>query len=410
MTRAPKFLLIFALIASAAPLDLSTWKYRKRIPLRPGDGLAVLKLDREFYIGSSNGVADLLVIRDGQEVPFVVRTPKGLTDPVPSMETLLDRSVVPGVGLQFMIHLKRPGTHNNISLYTNEKNFRQRVRIETSQDGVRWAVARQDGAIFNFSQDGREFSSTIIEYPVSTRPFLRVTVFGWTKTGTVSFAAVEHRDSQPAVHEVFSTLTPQVWEEPATKSTVVTADQGVTGLPVSRIRLETSSPQFQRAVMVETSDDGKIWQYQAQDVIARVPGPDFSEESLAVRAWGVRRYVRLHIYNRDDQPLQIGNIRLEGLVSEMKLLAPEEGPYWFYYGNPVATRLPEYDLSAVLARRSFPETMWTLGAAELNPSYRPPAPPRKPWSEQHPAILYTVLGGAVLALGIATFRFAARLR
>jgi hypothetical protein len=51
-----------------------------------------------------------------------------------------------------------------------------------------------------------------------------------------------------------------------------------------------------------------------------------------------------------------------------------------------------------------------LGPAELNPAYRPPPPPKKPWSEQHPAILYTVLGGAVLALGIATFRFASRLR
>ena len=398
------------MLASAAPLDLSAWKYRKRIPLTPGDGLAVVKLDREVYVGSANAVADLRVVQDGQEVPFVLR----MNGPPDSLnlveESLLDRSVVPGVGLQFVVHLKRPGKHSSILLYTDEKNFRQRVRIETSQDGVRWGVARSDGAIFNFSQDGREFSSTIVEYPVSTRPFLRVTVFGWTKTAMVTSATVNQHESQPLAYEVFAAITPQVWNDASTKSTVVAIDQGVTGLPVSRIRLETSTPQFQRAVMVETSDDGKNWRYLKQDVIARLPGAEFTEESLVANSWGARRYLRLHIYNRDDQPLAVGRIQLEGIVDLLRFLTPAVGTYWLYYGNASATALPEYDLNAVLAHRSLPETNWSLSPSEENPAYRPPPPPKKPWSEQHPAILYTVLGGAVLALGIATFRFAARMR
>jgi hypothetical protein len=410
MNRASKFLLLFAVIASAAPLDLSAWKYRKRIPLTPGDGLSVVKLDREVYIGSSGAITDLRVIRDGAEVPFILTTREAQAAPESGPERLLDESVVPDAGLQFMIHLRKPGEHNSVLLQTDEKNFRRRVRIETSQDGVRWAIARDDGAIFNFSQDGREFSSTVVEYPVSTKPFIRVTIFGWTKKGSVTAAMVERSTGQPALYEVFSTLAPKVWEDSETKSTVATVDQGVSGLPVSRIRLETSSPQFQRAVTIETSDDGQQWQFLSQDVIARLPGADFKEESLEMRASGARRYLRLRIYNRDDQPLQIGRLTLEGLVSEIKLLAPADGPYWLYYGNAAATRLPEYDLSAVLARKSFREVAATLNAAEANPAYHAPAPPRKPWSEEHPAILYTVLGGAVLALGIATLRFMARLR
>ncbi|MGA3190155.1 MAG: DUF3999 family protein [Bryobacteraceae bacterium] len=398
------------MLASAAPLDLSAWKYRKRIPLTPGDGLTIVKLDREVYTGSSNWLADLRLIRDAQEIPFVLRTLGAQPEPVVEVEELLDRSVVPGVGLQFVIHLRRAAKHNSVVLQTEEKNFRQRVRIETSQSGVRWATVRDDGAIFNFSQDGRELSSTMVEYPVSTRPFLRVTVFGWHKTDMVTSATVDQADSQPAVYEIFSTLVPQVWEDPETKSTVVSTDQGVTGLPVSRIRLETSSPQFQRAVAIETSDDGKNWQYLVQHAIARLPGPEFTEESLLMPAAGAHRYLRLRIYNRDDQPIQIGKVSLEGLVSEIAFLAPSSGAYWLYYGNPAVTRLSEYDLGAVLARGSFHENSWILGPAEINPGYRAPAAPTKPWSEQHPAILYTVLGGAVLALGIATFRFAARLR
>jgi hypothetical protein len=72
--------------------------------------------------------------------------------------------------------------------------------------------------------------------------------------------------------------------------------------------------------------------------------------------------------------------------------------------------IPQPASFLLMARRSFPETNWPLSPAEANPTYRPPTPPKKAWSEQHPTILYTVLAGAVLALGIATFRFAARLR
>jgi Protein of unknown function (DUF3999) len=418
MTRPYKFLLIFAMIASAAPLDLSAWKYRKRIPLTPGDGLAVVKLDREVYIGGSNGVSDLRVIHDGKEVPFVLDTsfdrPPSINTPLGESprprERLLNQSVVPGVGFLFTIHLKSPVEHHSIKLETEEKNFRQRVRIETSQDGVHWAVARNDGAIFNFSQDDKELSSTMVVYPTSTLPFLRVTIFGWNKTGLITAATVGWEQYPLPVLDVLSTLTPHVWEDPVNKSTVVSMDQGVSGLPVSRIRISTSSPQFQRAVTVDTSDDGKNWVDVQQGVIARLPGPAFTEESLLLPAWGARRYLRLHIYNRDDQPLQIGPVTLEGVLGGIKFLARERGEYWLYYGNSDEHALPQYDLSTVIAHKSFTEISWTLGPQETNPAYRPPLPPKKPWSEQHPAILYTVLGGAVLALGVATLRFASRLR
>src|SRR5450432_1581758 len=135
MNRAPKFLLIFAMLASAAPLDLSAWKYRKRIPVTPGDGLTVVKLDRDVYIGSASWTSDLRVIRDGQEIPFIYATLDVREDYAVHIEELLDRTVVPGVGLQFVIRLPTPAKHDNIFLNTDEKNFRQRVRVETSQDG-----------------------------------------------------------------------------------------------------------------------------------------------------------------------------------------------------------------------------------------------------------------------------------
>jgi hypothetical protein len=335
-----------------------------------------------------------------------------LTDHVVSYEQISDQSIVPGVGLQFTVHRRYGGTHNKIEIFTDQKNFRDRVRVETSQDGSHWAVARDDGAIFNFSQDGREFSSTSVEYPVSRRPFLRVTIFGWTKNGLVTGAVVDHRNERPDPFEVFATLDPKTTEDPKTRSTVVQIDLGMTGLPVYRLRLETPSPQFQRAVGVEASDDMQSWSYAGGGTIARLPGPEFTEEWLTVSASGGHRYYRLRIYNRDDKPIQIGRVHAEGEVNQLRFLASTPGAYWLYYDGPGPEfiAMPQYDLAEVLARQSLPEHAWTLDRQEASPYYHLPVPPKKPWSEQHPAILYTVLGAAVLALGIATLRFAARLR
>jgi Protein of unknown function (DUF3999) len=413
MNRASKLLLIFALVAIAAPINLSTWMYRKKISLTPSDGIAVVRLDREVYAAIGSRYYKMRVYRDNQEIPYIFGSADHVpTDRVRSNEQLFDESIVPDVGLQFTVHRSYAGAHNQIAIFTDLKNFRNRVRIETSQDGVHWSVARNDGAIFNFSQDGREFSSTSVEYPVSRRPFLRATIFGWTKNGSVTGAAVDHKEEQPEVFEVYATATPQIFEDSSTKSTVVQIDLGLTGLPVNRLRLQSSSPQFQRAVGVETSDDAQSWQFGGGGTIARLPGPEFTEESLTISAGGGHRYFRLRIYNRDDQPIKITQIQAEGSVNQLKFLTQASGTYWLYYAGPEPelASMPEYDLGNVLARQSLTEHVWTLERQEPSPFYHPPPEPRKPWSEQHPAILYTVLGAAVLALGIATLRFMARLR
>jgi hypothetical protein len=413
MTRAPKFLLILAMIASAAPLDLSAWKYRKRIPLTPGDGLAVVKLDREVYAANGTRHYVLRVVRDSEEIPYVLES-RGPTQPRGGLpDDMFDEVIVPGVGLQFTLHHEGRAKHNGVSFQTG-RDCQNRVRVETSQDGVHWAVARNNGRIFQFSlegpQEGRVFSSLDVSYPVSSRPYVRITVFGWAGTGALRAKLIPYEPPQAEWFEEIASVTPKVTEDSETKSTLAFIDLGVSGLNVGWLTLETSAPQFQRAVDVESSDDGKAWQTQGFGVISRLPGPDSNEESLRVSIGCESRYFRIRIYNRDDKPISIDKVRVEGLFREVKFLAPTGGSYWLYYGNPAIKAPAIYDLVDVLNRQQLAEHNWTLGLQEANPSYHPPPAPTKPWSEQHPAILYTVLGGAVLALGIATYRFAARLR
>jgi hypothetical protein len=137
MTRASKyFLLLLAMLVSAAPLDLSAWKYRKRIPLTPGDGLAVVKLDREVYMGAEFDLGDIRVVRDGTEVPFYWRAfDRRIDDHDVRGEKLFDLSVVDGHAVQFTIKVGDV-FHNLVRIYTTQHNFRQSVRIEASEDSL----------------------------------------------------------------------------------------------------------------------------------------------------------------------------------------------------------------------------------------------------------------------------------
>ena len=412
MIRAPKFLLIFAMIASAASLDLSAWKYRKRIALTLGDGFAVVKLDREIFIGARNTLADVRIVRDGEEIPSVIHYDAVGNLTLPSLK-IVDKGIVEGKGVQFT--LIASGAHDRVFIATKKHNFWQTVVIEASQDNKHWATLRSDGLIFDASQDGRAFRVMDVPYPVSTRRFLRVTVLGWMDLDAVESAGLDLASPLALdVMEMLSSITPVVTEDAATQSTLLTVDQGVSGLPIDQLHITSTTPAFHRAVTVEVSDDGKLWSSPAHGLfVRRVHNSGFSEESLTVPLFldSGSRYQRVRVYNRDDQPLQFGPVQCEGRVRLIKFRAPASGNYWLYYGNPGAVTQPVYDLGKTLSwQEQLAKTAVPLGPAELNPAYRPPLPPRKPWSEQHPAILYTVLGGAVLALGIATFRFAVRLR
>jgi Protein of unknown function (DUF3999) len=409
MTRPPKIrrgLGCAALTAASlwAAFVSSAWHYRKPISLTPGETLAVVKLDREVYSHSAADLADLRILRDNEEVPYVIESLGATSRETEHATAILDQSIMPGVGLQFALRLPTSLRHNRIRLATPERNFRRTVRIETSENGRNWSVARTDGAIFDFSQGDRQLSSLWISYPVSTRRFVRVTVLGWNKINTVTAAYLQYTEERPASWETVATVMPTISEDAATQSTLLTMDLGVPGLPVDSIRVETDSRSFHRAVGVEASVDGTDWRYVTQGVIARLPG----EETLAIQIPETRnRYLRLRIYNQDDRPLSFGEVELQAVIRHIKFIPTTPGQYWLYYGNPSA-RSPSYDLPILLARRErVAQTDWPAGKQEPNPDYRPPT---QPWSEQHPSILYTVLGVAVLGLGAATLRFALGMR
>jgi hypothetical protein len=310
--------------------------------------------------------------------------------------------VVPGNGLQLTLDLGHPSRHSRLRISTPETNFRQRVRIETGDNNRSWAIARNDGYIFDFSQGDRHVALLSVDYPTSTKRYVRATIFGWTKTSAIRQVWAAYHHERPAEREVMDTVTPERSEDPKTKASILTIDLKQAGVPYDRIRLDSGPSHFYRAAELETSTDGKDWRYAASGTIYQTADESSDGLTFAPRH---DRYLRLRIFNGDDKPITVKSAVLETTVRRLKFRLAASGAFRLFTGNPDA-KPPAYDLAAVIAREApQPEVHAVLQAPAINPGYRPPPPPVKPWSERYPQVLYGALVISILVMGYVTIRF-----
>jgi hypothetical protein len=254
--------------------------------------------------------------------------------------------------------------------------------------------------VFDFTEAGRHTAVLSLDYPLSTRRFIRATFLGWMRADAVSNAWVTQYGETRTAWQTLATVTPSRIEKDDV--TVLTFDFGTTRLPFSRIRLDSGTPRFYRICDIESSEIGKDWTFISTQAIYRLDG----EESLALSYSGMpERFLRLSVRNGQDQRLSVRQVALDTVEQRLKFLPSATGRYVLYYGNPKA-QAPSYDLAMILSRRAPEDTLLiTAGSTQLNPEYHPDAPPAKPWSERHPEILYAILGLAVAGMVWYCVRF-----
>ena len=381
-------------LSARADFDPSHWQFRRAIPANKPAAVASVAIDLPIYQGSRARLNDLRILRDTSETPYVVRTLSGSREEREWKPVLLNKSAVPVTGVQATLDLNSHPAHNRLRIATRQKNFKQRVRIETSDDSRTWAIARDDGYIFDFSQGDRKVSVLSVDYPISTRRFVRLTIFGWSDPDYLDSAWLTDYTSGSGTSDSLATIAASASEDQKTKSTLLVADIGFDGLPHDRLQFAVGPGLFYRSVEIETSRDSKNWTFAGQGVISRTADREnstvwFSED------W--ERYLRVRILNQDNPPLVVSRLTLIAYRRVVEFPATIAGQYWLYYGNPDAKQ-PAYDFAQTRSPEAQP-VAFTLGREEANAAYRKPATPAKPWSDQHPAMLYTVLIAAIVIMG-----------
>ena len=380
----------------------SAWQYRK--PIHPGEARAAnsVRIDRDVYFIAREDLADLRVVHGVEEVPYLIVTATAQVKETDIPATMQNRAVT-GTGVEAVMVFNNVVPHNRLTIQSGITNFRHKVQVYASLDGREWALIKKDAYLFDFTADEHHASLLTLDYPTSTRRFLKVVVEGAKDLAILSGASVLLREERPAIwQEIARFADPAPIEDDKRHTTSYTLDFGAPGAPRDRISLTIADPAFHRSVATDWSDDGKDWISDSFGTVYRTEG----SESLQVPVGGRRaRYLRVTLYHGDNRALKLTSVAVEAIARHLIFPSQATGDYWLYFGNPGA-RAASYDLAMVLAKETLDNAVNVAPEGrQENPGYKAPEPRVKPLSERYPGLLYGVLGLAVLGLGYFAVRF-----
>jgi len=387
--------LIFAGVV-LADFDIQQWMFRVPVTVAPGSAVSEFVVTPEAYRYSAARLSDLRIVREGSEVPYVIQQLNGDLRLDEHSVEIVNKEFRNGTGVQAVLDLKGHAEHNRLRIVTLERNFKEAVAVETSDDLKHWATVLADGVIFDISRAERRVSDTTVTYPTSTRRYVRVTIPGWTDPAALeSVWLAEYRESE-AIRDTIAELRPVVTQHAAEQTTELLFDFGYPGQACDRLVLRTGEGLFSRAVEIATSDDLKGWTGRAGAWV------DNSHLTLDFgETW--ERYIKVTIFNGDSAPIGVESARASVVRRVVRFPSPSAGIYSVYLGKSNA-HSPSYDFARVEEPDARADAA-VLGRSEVNlKALR--IVDRRPYSERKPWVLNVILGVAVAVMGVITYRFA----
>jgi uncharacterized protein DUF3999 len=400
-----------AVLVAASPLQPSV----EREVEVPAAGRVAVVLDRDVYDTARPDLGDLRVVDEsGSQVPHLLE--RGPADQAPERATarFLNRTFVRGRTETVSLDFGGSVWKSDVTLSMSGDNFRRRVVVEASDDNASWESLTDDAYVFAVPGPTPTRYERVA-LPENDARFLRV--------------AVRHGEGDPPrveIREAWSLTTrrraPQVMplttrlvrhEDADRHETLLVLDLGARSQPFQRIDVDVAEPRFWRGVAIEARRDpppprpGRplapiSWVPLGEACLYRYEEAGRRSEALSLQASGRERTIRLRIRNRDDRPLEVRGVTVYAPVERIVFEAAPGRRFRLTYGVPDRTP-PNYDL----ARTVGDDPSWAAAATvvRLGAATRHRATPGAlPWTERHPALLWTGLVVAVAILGALTWR------
>jgi hypothetical protein len=408
-----------ALCLAAAPADTPT--VERRIDVRRA-GRATVVLDRDVYEHARPDLGDLRVL-DGDDRPVSYLLERiGEETPAMKRPVVLNRGFVRGQSATVTLDFQGPVLKRELALSLSGDNFRRRVVVEgKGRHDDAWTTITDTAYVFAVPHASAAAGGDIlarryetVPLPENNQPFLRVTVMkGPDETGEVQIRDVS-AGTAAARRPREVPLAPRLTrtEDIERHETLLTLDLGARHQPFRAVLLQVAGPRFFRGVTLEARPDPMAsapagtppppWRELAECAIYRYQEPDRVVENLRLDVPGRERTIRLRIHNRDDAPLDVRGVSVAAPVERLAFEAAPAQRYRLRYGA-AGLAAPAYDLPRTVGDAA----LWTATAEEatLQPAVplHPPAD-LPPWTDRHPALLWTGLVATVVILGFVTRR------
>jgi hypothetical protein len=391
----------WAVIAAILAISASPtyFKYRRQVQSINSAGQHYIVVDEALWRLARPDLSDLRIYAAEKEIPYKMTVETGGSETQQKQFRVLQPSSIGGK-TQFLLDMSGVEEYDRIHLTLATKNFVAHARVEGQDDphGTKWALLGTT-TLYDLSDEKLGTNSTL-QIPLSAFKFLKVTVDSAVKPSDVKNGTAGATRSQKAVwREVAATSSLQQHG----KETVITFDLPA-NTPVERLMLDIdpSQPNFCRQIQIRGAKDEQY----AADQISRIHmlrnGQKVDVERTSIELCGnCQRTLKAVIQNGDDPPLKISGAHLQQWERRIYFDSDAGERPWVYYGDE-KLGAPEYDYAKLFQKDARVEPVAL--DLEVNNAAYVPRPDDRPWSDQHPALLWIAILAAVVILGAVAVR------
>ncbi len=367
-----KYIFLFAFVALAIKADfsLSDWEFKKQIAISGLEGVASVKVDAEVYNNAKSDLSDIRIIGyNGEEIPYKLKVVESKKETVCFEPKLYNVSHKPDAYTEFYLDVgEKNQIINKINIVTPDKNFRRRVEIWGSDDGIYWLKIRDDANIFSFYTEDYRTSLTDIKFPDTKRRFFKIVI--WNKEEKPLEIAKCWVYDEKVIKATLDDIPFKIVskkENNEKKRTEVVLDVIYENIPKKEINLKFASKGYHRNVWVFGSDNAEDWRRLNSSVIYRYNKEN--KNNVISLPESRDRYLKLFIYNQDDPPLKIDAISIKGNKQFIYFPVKKNEKYCLFYGNHNA-RKPVYEFERLLPfMESEKSIMLDLEEEQINENF-----------------------------------------
>ena len=425
-------MVFFCVCGSTYALNLADWRYRADVIAEKGTGkYCQLTIVPQIYDLAKSDLTDIrLVDSDGNQVPYVLSKPVDRRAKKEFSPAIINRSIDKDNSTMVTLDFGKQEIKNSVEVVTDGSNFRRAVRVEGSNDNVKFFAIVENAYVFAAGPgENRRFEQ--IDMPVNDYRYLRVAVRPMAaeekKGPVISGVKTFKIGEELAARQPIGMILAEHKEDPNNNLSSYIYDLSYRRLPVSGINLAILNDSFYRCVTVEgrdettrrvqlNSEDNRQrfkevevpWQMITCDTIYRYTAPDGKPYEKLTLHIGTGRYVyrflRISIKNYDDKPLVVKSAVAEAILHDLRFAPDGNKRLVLYFGSETAAK-PQYDLTRWVGDVHNLETnLAQLGGIVDNPLLVRPSEKTIPWTEKHKTLLLVFMAAAVCVLGLFIFK------
>jgi hypothetical protein len=392
-----------ALVFAATPA-ISYFKYARPLQPTTTTGQHYLVVDETIWQHAAPDLRDVRMYAGEDEIPYKLTVETGGSEIEEKQFRILQPASVAGK-TQFLLDMSGVAEYDRIHLKLATKNFVARARIEGQDDphGNHWALLGTT-TLYDLSNEKLGSNSTL-QIPLSAFKFLRVTADSVVKPGEVQSGTA---GVTRALKAVWREVNGQAKQELQGKDTVFTFSVPA-NTPVERVLFDVDPAQknFRREISVQ---DDRRQQFAAGEIsrihmVRNTQKVDVEQPTLNIcsncLAAPKQENFKIVIHNGDDAPVKITAAHLQQFERRMYFDVSAGVQPRLYYGDD-KLHVPEYDYAKLFQKENGGDQV-AMNAEEKNSAYTS-RPDDRPWSERHPAVLWTTIIAAVLVLGAVALR------